>query len=258
MFRSGVAKVAAIHLEVPNPCYHLTYQLRQAESKMEADWDRRARGNSRRWSDVDDLKSATSDLQKLLDGIKVRKEATVLEIGVGSGRITKQLANHFEEVYGIDVSNEMIRLAIERLRDFRNVKIDKGDGRDLSIYPNCKFDLVFSTRVFQHLPRRFFLGYLDEVHRVMKPTGMFRFQIFERTAIARIIPWIWLRNMRHLHGRFWADPPDDDTWISRSYSREELTRILEMKGFFEIAMRNYSGYEGDLWVSGRPTPDIVN
>ncbi len=226
---------------------------------MEIDWDKRAKRNALRyiaieaWRNAEEFdRSGANDAQKLLHNVIVDKEATALEIGLGIGRITKHLANRFREVYGTDVSNEMVKQARARLRHLSNVKIDKNNGKDLRIYPDRKFDFVFSVKVLQHLPRRIFLGYLDEVRRVIKPTGIFRFQIFERTRMAAIIPWFWLRNLRRLHLKFWADPPDYDTWTARSYSREELTRILEAKGFTDITMMNPSGTEGDLWVTARP------
>src|SRR5258705_8447714 len=40
-----------------------------------------------------------------------------LEIGCGPGRLIKPLSRHFGEIYGVDVSDEMIRIAAERLRD---------------------------------------------------------------------------------------------------------------------------------------------
>ena len=231
---------------------------------METDWDTRAKHNARKYIATDAWRneeqfdrSGADDITKLLHGIIVDREATVLEIGLGIGRMTKHLANYFTEIYGTDVSNEMIKQARVRLRNFSNVKIDKNDGKSLSIYPDRKFDFVFSVKVFQHLPRQIFLRYIEEVRRVIKPTGIFKFQIFERTRIAGMIPSFWLRNLKLkdggtiFHFKFWADPPDDDTWIVRAYSREELTRILEEKGFSDIAMEKPSGFEGDLWVTAR-------
>src|SRR5437016_13747312 len=40
-----------------------------------------------------------------------------LEIGCGPGRLMKPLSRHFGEICGVDVSDEMIRLARERLSD---------------------------------------------------------------------------------------------------------------------------------------------
>lgn len=227
---------------------------------MESDWDNRAKVNARRWiardawHNEDEFdKSGALGAQKLLDGLSTRKDAVVLEIGVGIGRITKYLAMSFEEVHGIDVSGEMIRRARERLKEFPNVSVTKNNGIDLSMFAEKQFDYVFSVRVLYHLPRAVFEKYISESHRVLKPGGILRFQIFEKTRAARIVPWLWIRNLRHLHLRFWADLPDSETWSPRCYSRDELNLILRNNEFTVTDMKNPTGHGGDLWITATAT-----
>src|SRR5579871_6813173 len=40
-----------------------------------------------------------------------------LEIGCGPGRLVKPFSRRFAEIHGVDVSDEMIRLARQRLKD---------------------------------------------------------------------------------------------------------------------------------------------
>ena len=51
---------------------------------------------------------------------RVRGREAALEIGCGPGRLMRPLSRHFAEIHGVDVSDEMIRLAQERLRDTPN------------------------------------------------------------------------------------------------------------------------------------------
>ena len=53
-----------------------------------------------------------------------------LEIGCGPGRLMKPLSRHFGEIYGVDVSDEMIRIARERLRDIPNAHAEATNRRD--------------------------------------------------------------------------------------------------------------------------------
>jgi len=78
----------------------------------------------------------------------------------------------------VDVSDEMIRLAGERLRDVPNAFPHHGSGADLGMFPDGKFDFVYSYAVFQHIPSRdIVFDYLREARRVLKPGGIMRCQI---------------------------------------------------------------------------------
>ena len=46
----------------------------------------------------------------------------------------------------------MLSKASERL-PFRNVSLKLGNGRDLGMYPDAKFDAVFSLLMLQHLEK---------------------------------------------------------------------------------------------------------
>jgi ubiquinone/menaquinone biosynthesis C-methylase UbiE len=222
--------------------------------KMKENWNKRARLNPRKyvalgsWKTKEEFdKSGLIDAKRVLQGINANKNWVVLEVGVGVGRIVKHLANYFKEIYGVDVSDEMVKIAKNKLKKFGNINIFQNNGNDLSIFLNNTFDFVYSVKVFQHIPRKIFLKYLDEIYRVLKPNGLLKFQIFEKTKILNLIPQYWLRNLRHFHLKFCQTPPDNDTWIARSYSREELSSILK-KRFDVIKMENPSGQEGDLWI----------
>jgi len=64
------------------------------------------------------------------------------------------MSRHFAEIHGVDVSDEMIRMARERLRDTPNAHPHHGTGSDLAMFPDEKFDFVYSYAVFQHIPSR--------------------------------------------------------------------------------------------------------
>ena len=100
---------------------------------------------------------------------------SVLEIGSGLGRLTRNLATHYGHVVGLDVSPEMIRLARELTPwlDFREVH-----GTDLRDFATNSVDMVFSWLVLQHLPRqRLILDYIAAMARVLKPGGLAVFQV---------------------------------------------------------------------------------
>ena len=99
---------------------------------------------------------------------------TVLDAGCGSGFYSISLAEQGAIVSGIDVSENMIDLA-KKNSDLLSAdcKFFDGNIQDLSIFESNIFDLVTSSIV---------VGYVDdmektfsEVHRVLKPNGIFTF-----------------------------------------------------------------------------------
>ena len=57
------------------------------------------------------------------------------------------------------------------LKDYPNVCLYKTNGKDLSLFPEGKFDFVFSLFVFQHLEKEDTYLYLTEIFRVLKGGG---------------------------------------------------------------------------------------
>ena len=101
-----------------------------------------------------------------------------LEIGCGPGRLMKPLSQRFGEIHGVDVSDEMARLARERLRGIPHAHVHATNGAELAQFADDSFDLVYSYAVFQHIPSRdVVMEYLRETHRVLKPGGLARIQL---------------------------------------------------------------------------------
>jgi SAM-dependent methyltransferase len=155
--------------------------------QMRSDWNQRAGEDAyyyvafgRRKQDDDEFFSSAVEIVKGFewDLKRVRGRDAALEIGCGPGRLMKPLSRHFTEIHGVDVSDEMIRLAKERLADTPNAHPHHGTGSDLSQFPDEKFDFVYSYAVFQHIPSRdVVFNYLREARRVLKTGGVLRCQL---------------------------------------------------------------------------------
>ena len=90
----------------------------------------------------------------------------------------RPLAAAFGEIHGVDVSDEMIGRARELLRHTPNAHPHSTTGSDLALFPDGKFDFVYSYAVFQHIPSRdVVFHYLREAWRVLKPGGILRCQL---------------------------------------------------------------------------------
>jgi SAM-dependent methyltransferase len=172
--------------------------------RMRRDWDRRAKENARHyvvtgqheWSDEEFFRSGQITLEEeILNDLpnicqdKDPKEMKVLEIGCGAGRVTRAFAGFFGEVYAVDISREMVRQARQAVAGFPNTHVFHNNGKDLSVLrggwrgslgigPRLEIDFAFSIIVFQHIPsRKIIENYVREVHKLLRPGGLFKFQV---------------------------------------------------------------------------------
>lgn len=210
---------------------------------MRADWDQRARENARHyiaterqdWSDEEFFTSGSqaveqhilTDMPNICQG-KPPEEMRILEIGCGAGRITRALAGLFGEVHAVDVSGEMIDRARPALAAFPNAHLYRNNGMDLGVVPDLPFDFALSYLVFQHIPSHQIIeNYVREVHRLLRPGGLFKFQLnggFRLRFRHRVFRFCFNRDPR-----FRADP--DDTWLGARFTNEQAQSLAERCGF---------------------------
>jgi SAM-dependent methyltransferase len=159
--------------------------------RMREDWNQGARSDAkyfvafgRRNQDEDEFFASGLDLataiarqfHRLPSG-PIPRCRRALEIGCGLGRLMRPLSRQVSEIHGIDVSDEMVRGARERLAGIPNAHVHHGGGADLAAFADDSFDLVYSYAVFQHIPsREVVFRYLWEARRVLAPGGVFWFQ----------------------------------------------------------------------------------
>ena len=159
---------------------------------MRADWNQRAREDAhyyvafgRREQDDNEFLATAADVIRDLEGELKRLSSEIptssrraLEIGCGPGRLMRPMSRHFGEIHGIDVSDEMIAQARQKLRDIPSAHAHHANGIDLAEFPPDHFDFVYSYAVFQHIPSaEVVFSYLRETVRVLKPGGFARLQI---------------------------------------------------------------------------------
>lgn len=104
-----------------------------------------------------------------IDLLEIKPGDRVLEVGVGTG-LNLPLYPRNCEVTGIDISEEMLRKAEERIRThgMKNAKLMVMDGSKLE-FPDNSFDRVIATYVISAVPDP--VKTLLEMRRVCKPSG---------------------------------------------------------------------------------------
>jgi SAM-dependent methyltransferase len=215
----------------------LTGQL----EKMQREWDERARENARfyvnteqqEWTDAEFFQSGQrtvaeeilTDMINICQG-KDPKRMRVLEIGCGAGRVTRALAQVFGEVYGVDISGEMVRQAREALADLPHVHISQNNGKDLEVLGSIRLDFAFSSIVFQHIPSREVIeSYVKAVRSRLRRGGLFKFQIQGGEAF---------------------DNPPDDTWLGVTFTEQEA-RDMALRCDFEMR-HSYGAGSQYFWL----------
>lgn len=169
------------------------YALTVAETGMRSTWDAAATSE-----DVDAYVGDPETAEVELDGLFGRLGAdprggTCLEVGCGPGRMTRVLAERFDQVVAADVSSEMLALARKAV-DAPNVELRLVSGERLDSIGDGEADVLVCYLVLQHLPdRRFVAAYIAEFGRVLRPAG----QAFVQIPVMRrgLVPSAW-RAMR--------------------------------------------------------------
>lgn len=123
----------------------------------------------------------------MLKGIEDREEKRVLEIGCGSGKMAVDLALKGYQVFGIDLSNEMIKktseLISENLDGNRIIYLSMGDIEALP-FKEEYFDIVIAAGVVEYLEKDD--NALNEINRVLKSGGVMILSVRNGVNIARV------------------------------------------------------------------------
>src|SRR3954467_3363469 len=97
---------------------------------------------------------------------------TILEIAPGYGRWTQFLKGLTDRLIAVDLSEECIAHCRERFSDSDNVELHVNDGRSLEMVEDGSVDFAFSFDSLVHAEPDVLAGYLEQLARKLKPTGV--------------------------------------------------------------------------------------
>jgi len=109
---------------------------------------------------IDDIERVFAHFEK--------NDLNVLEIGCGNGRDAQEILKHTKNYLGIDVSEEMIKLAKESLPEAKFVVADIEDY----VLP-VNLDIIFAFASLLHTDKDSLRQILDSAYRALNPGGIF-------------------------------------------------------------------------------------
>jgi ubiquinone/menaquinone biosynthesis C-methylase UbiE len=173
-------------------------------------------------------------LQSYLSEIEFPENTKVLEIGCGTGAVTRTLAkwHNIAETIGIDPSLVFIEKAKKLSNGIPNIHFEKGDGRFLK-FDASSFDVVIMHTIMCHVPEPELLA--KEAFRVLKSGGFIA--VFDGDYATMTVATGDFDPLEVCIDAF-RDGFIHDKWLIR-----RLPRLIQSKGFEIMPIKSYSYIE---------------
>ena len=164
----------------------------------------------------------------------IQLESTVLEIGPGSGRITRHVIGRCREMILVDYSQFACNWLDQYLAgkgQFRTICIDQPS---LAGVPDGKVNFLFAFGVFEHIDLDDLRWFLEEFYRVLVPGGVASFN-FDNLMTRQGLDWHkrWRQKPGHQH-------------IFRFYHPEMIAWLARDAGFTVSALRTDDSRLADI------------
>ncbi|MHA1972442.1 MAG: class I SAM-dependent methyltransferase [Candidatus Hodarchaeales archaeon] len=113
-------------------------------------------------------------LSKILQSLKKRtyidKSNNILEVGVGTGRISNYFSNQLnKKIIGIDISRKMLDTCLTHQDEHSSLQLIQADGKYLPF--RMKFEIIITSHVLHLVQPKF--EFLDNVLRYLSPDGYY-------------------------------------------------------------------------------------
>jgi ubiquinone/menaquinone biosynthesis C-methylase UbiE len=105
-----------------------------------------------------------------LKKIGVKQDQTICDIGAGSGIFTIPASSLAKEVYALEISNDMLDLIREKVKNegIHNIELVKVEDDSFNMKANS-VDIAIAVTVLHEIKNK--SAFLDEIKRMLKPEG---------------------------------------------------------------------------------------
>lgn len=173
-------------------------------------------------------------LNTIYNKICTKNEAKILDIGFGTGILTKKLYDDGYEIWGIDFSEKMIKISKEKMPEVKLIQYDFTKGLPEEI-ESQKFDFIISTYALHHLDDSEKIKFLINILNLLKKDGII---LIGDVAF----------ETREMHNKCKADCGedgwDDDEYyfifdeLKNSFEIAEFIQISHCAGVLELSNKN--------------------
>ena len=192
------------------------------------EWIEQARRNGTDPNDIGDREWSDDHLEDTLENCylpHVSTNSVVLELGPGTGRLTRHLIKRCREIICVDYSSFVCEWLAEYLKEKGHFTVHHITKPSLPMIPDASVDLVVANGVFEHIEIEELTCFLDEFYRIVKPSGIVSFN-FNNLMTTEGMQWF----------KKWRGEPGTKC-IFRFYHPDAVRRLAESSGFTTLCLR---------------------
>lgn len=156
--------------------------------------------------------------KQIMPWLPTKNNLRVLDLGCGTGFFTELLAEHYEDVTGVDISPEMLNYASQARE--KNFTLVRADAFNLP-FADSSFDLVYSNLVLQWCKP--LESAITEIMRVLKPGGNLVFTTLTDGTLCELkSAWQQVDNDQHVNDFLTEVEVDDALLVSHASIVESM------------------------------------
>ena len=145
---------------------------------------------------------------------------------------------------GLDFSQNMLNVGKEKVKAYPQIELIHGNAMELP-FPTDSFDYVTIGFGLRNVPD--YMQVLKEIHRVLKPGGMFVCLETSQSElpIYKQLFRFYFKFVMPVFGKFFAKSYKEYSWLQESAKdfpgMKALAKMLEQAGFNRVEYKPYSG-----------------
>jgi ubiquinone/menaquinone biosynthesis C-methylase UbiE len=192
---------------------------------------------------------------KLITYVKGKSAKTILDLGCGYGRACFFLHEEDLEVTGVDLDRLQVELALQEKKSrgiLEGISLIVSDARNLC-FPDCSFDVVTMLGVLTLVSKADRSRIMDEVCRVLKPSGYVVIEEFGRTWENPVYRKRYKDDVK-ITGELGTVTVRDDAGkilhFGHHFTRQELHSLLRSLRIMSLEKDVFTSYYHRNWVNG--------